>query len=210
MRKPKMDLFFAPMACSLAARIALYEAGLEAAFHRVQLGAKTLEDGSDFRAIAPKGQVPALRTADGKMVTEVPAVLQYIADQAPEGVLAPRVGSDDRFELQSWLNFVATEVHKQIFWTTFSPDTPPEAKAFARTLIPARLALANARLAGRTYLVGETFTVADAYLVWALLLMQRLGADFAAVPHVAAYLDRCLQRPAVGRAVGDEARLMAA
>jgi glutathione S-transferase len=205
-----MDLFFAPMACSLASRISLYEAGLDANFRRVQLATKTLEDGSDFRAVSTKGQVPALRADDGRVLTEGPAVLQFIADQKPESQLAPPPGSFERYELQGWLTYIGTEIHKQVFWTIFSPDTPAEAKAFARSLIPAKLAYLEGQWAGRPFLTGDRFTVADAYLVWALMLMQRLGADFADYPATGQYLARCMGRVSVQTAVADESALLAA
>lgn len=205
-----LELYFSPMACSLASRIALYESGLPATFRRVTLATKEVENGGDLRDISPKGQVPALRLADGQVLTEGAAVLQYIADQAPASGLAPPNGAFARYELQSWLGFIGTEIHKQVFWTLFSPNTQPEAKAFVRTLLPAKLDYLEQRLAGRDFLLGANFTVADAYLTWALLLMQRIGVDFSAWPAVDAFLKRCLARPQVARAVGEEAALLAA
>ena len=204
-----MDLYFAPMACSLASRMVAYETGAAMGFHRVQLATKTVEGGADYLAISPKGQVPALRLEGGRILTETPAILQFIADQAPDSGLAPPAGSAARYELQIWLNYVGTELHKQILWTTFSPDTPPEAKTFVRGLIPARLAYLEAHLTGREYLVGDSFTAADAYLLWVMLLFQRLGVDFSGSPNVGAFVGRCMSREAVGRAVADEAALLA-
>jgi glutathione S-transferase len=205
-----VELFFAPMACSLASRISLYEAGLDASFRRVQLASKTLEDGADFKAISPKGQVPALRIGDGRVLTEGPAVLQYIADRKPESGLAPPPASLERYELQAWLTYIGTEIHKQVFWTVFAPNTPAEAKAFARSLIPEKLNGLEGQWAGRPFLLGERFSVADAYLVWALMVMQRLGANLAEWPATKAYFDRCMARDAVQRAVADETALLAA
>lgn len=205
-----MDLYFAPMACSLASRIAAYESGADVRFHRVQLATKTVEGGADYREISPKGQVPTLRLEGGSSLTETPAILQFIADQRPDLGLAPPQGTFERFELQMWLNYVGTELHKQILWTTFAPDTPAEAKAYVRTLIPVRLAFVEGHLTKRAFLLSDRFTVADAYLLWVLLLFQRLGIDFGDWPNSQAYVARCMERDAVRRAVGDETALLAA
>lgn len=205
-----MDLYFAPMACSLASRIAAYESGADMRFHRVQLASKTVEGGADYREISPKGQVPMLRLEGGSRLTETPAILQFIADQRPDLGLAPPHGALARYELQMWLNYVGTELHKQILWTTFAPDTPAEAKAYVRTLIPLRLAYIEGQLARRAYLLGDRFTVADAYLLWVLMLFQRLGVDFGDCPTVGAYIARCMERDAVRRAVEEEMALLAA
>ncbi len=205
-----MDLYFAPMACSLASRIAAYESGADMRFHRVQLATKTVEGGADYLNMSPKGQVPMLRLKGGGSLTETPAILQFIADQRPDLGLAPPPGALERYELQMWLNYVGTELHKQILWTTFAPDTPAEAKAYVRTLIPVRLAFVESHLTGRAYLLGDRFTVADAYLLWVFLLLQRLGVDFGDWPNTGAYVARCMERDAVSRAVGDEAALFGA
>jgi glutathione S-transferase len=205
-----LDLYFAPLSCSLASRIALYEAGMDARFHQVALATKQLPDGSDYRAINPKGQVPALRTDEGAILTEGPAVLQYIADRAPDGGLAPPSGTFARAQLQQWLNYIGTELHKAVFYMMFRPDTPPEMKAFARnTLLPERLVYLETHLAGRETLL-DTFSVADAYLVTVLGWVKHIGVDLAAYPAVAAYDARMLARPALARAVAEEAALRAA
>jgi glutathione S-transferase len=204
-----MDLYFAPMSCSLASRIALYEAGLPANFHQVTLMTKKLTDGRDYLAINPKGQVPALRV-DGEILTEGPAVLQYIADRAPAGSLAPASGTPARYKLQQWLNYISTEVHKAVFYAMFNPASPPEAKAFARdVLLPQRYALLSDHLKDREYLL-DSFTVADAYLVTTLNWARPAGVDIAKWPVLAAYHQRIAARPAVAKAMGEELALRAA
>lgn len=202
-----MDLYFAPLSCSLATRIALHELGRPAGFHQVTLSTKTLADGSDYLAINPKGQVPALRLDDGTILTEGPAVLQYVADLDPARGLAPPAGSLERYQLQQWLNYIATEVHKAVFYMLFNPACPPEGKAFARdVLAPARYDLLSRHLEGRDFLLGG-FSVADAYLVTTLNWAAPGGIDLKRWPVLAAYRERLLQRPAVARAVGEELAL---
>ncbi|WP_293676166.1 glutathione S-transferase N-terminal domain-containing protein [uncultured Phenylobacterium sp.] len=202
-----MDLYFAPLSCSLATRIAIYEAGLPARFHQVTLSTKTLADGQDYLAVNPKGQVPALRTDGGEILTEGPAILQYVADLAPDSGLAPVAGELDRYRLQQWLNYIATEVHKGIFYTLFNPATPVEAKGFARdALLPPRYAYLSAHLAEREHLL-DGFTVADAYLFTTLNWAAPAGVDLSDWPVLQAYRERLLGRPAVARAVSEEAAL---
>jgi glutathione S-transferase len=205
-----MDLYFSPMACSLAARIALYEADIPASFRNVELDSKQIEGGGDLRALSMKGLVPVLIADDGAMLTENVSVLQYIADLNPAAALAPAWNTPDRYALQSWLSYVATELHKQVLWVIFAPAPPEATKAFVKTLIPAKLAFLDAHLTGRTALVGDSFTVADAYLIWALALFRFVGADIDAHRAVAAYEKRMLARAAVSRAFSEERRLFAA
>ena len=205
-----MQLYFAPLACSLATRIAIYEAGLPAAFFQVTLSTKTLADGSDYWAINPKGQVPTLRTADGRLLTEGPAVLQYVADLAPDSGLAPPAGTAERTALQMWLNYIATEVHKAVFYMTFNPASPAETRQFVReTLLPVRYAYLSSHLADRGYLLDQ-FTVADAYLVTSLHWAEPAGIVLSDWPVLAAYRARMMLRPAVARAVEEELALRAA
>jgi glutathione S-transferase len=139
MMETGMDLYFAPLSCSMASRIAFYEAGINAKFHQVVLSTKQLTTGESYLEINPKGQVPALRTPDGIILTEGPAVLQFIADQAPASGLAPPAGTMARYSLQQWLNYLSTEVHKAVFYMMFNPASPNDVKAFARdVLLPAR------------------------------------------------------------------------
>ncbi len=202
-----MDLYFAPLSCSLATRIALYESGQSANFHEVELDTKRLKAGGDYLAINPKGQVPALRTDDGGLLTEGPAVLQYVADRAPEAGLAPAPGERDRYELQLWLNYVATELHKGVFYFLFNPASPPETKAFVRdVLLPSRYTHVSRHLDGREFLL-DRFSVADAYLVASLNWAEPGGVDLGRWPVLAAYHRRLLDRPAVARAFGEELAL---
>lgn len=203
-----MDLYFAPLSCSLATRIALYESGQPAGFHQVTLASKTLTaDGADYLAINPKGQVPALRTDDGQILTEGPAILQYVADRKPEAGLAPPAGSFERAQLQQWLNYIGSEIHKAVFYMCFNPASPPEVKAFVKdTLLPARYAFLSKHLEGREYLL-DRFTVADAYLVTTLNWAAPAGIDLSQWPVLQAYHARHVQRPAVARAMGEELAL---
>lgn len=206
-----MDLYFAPLSCSLATRIALYESGQVATFHQVLLATKRTAAGEDYLAINPKGQVPALRTAEGRFLTEGAAILQYVADQAPASGLAPQAGSFERYELQQWLSYISTEVHKQVFYVIFNPAMPAEAKAFARDVaLPVRYDYLSRHLQDRDFLLGQTFTVADAYLVTSLNWAAPAGVDLAKWPVLAAYRDRLCNRPAIGRAIGEEMALRAA
>lgn len=203
-----LDLYFSPLACSLAARIALREAGLEARYHRVDLDSKTLtEDGSDYRAIAPKGKVPALRLEDGSLLTENVAVLHCIADRSPSLRSPDGADAASAYRLAEWLGFVATELHKGFLHPTFAPDSPAEMRRHVRMNVAGALANVDASLADRTWLLGDAFSVADAYLAWALVLTRHLGVDFSPWPALAAYLGRALARPSVHEALAIERRL---
>jgi len=200
-----MDLYFSPMTCSLATRISLYELDEPAAFHLVNLRTKQLADGQDYLQINPKGQVPALRTREGVLLTEVPAVLQYVADLKPERGLAPKAGTLERYQLQQWLNYVATELHKQIFYTIFSPQWPDEAKMYVREQVaPARYDFLSKHLGGRQFLLDSGFTVADAYLVTTLTWCAAAGIDLGRWPVMQGYLDLLKARPNVARAMKEE------
>lgn len=203
-----MDLYFAPLSCSLATRIALYESGQTAGFHEVRLSTKRTTAGADYLAINPKGQVPALVCDDGEVLNEGVAILQYVADRAPDTGLTPPAGAFARYRLQQWLNYIAAEIHKQVFYLPFNPATPAEAKAWARdAALPPRFDHLSAHLAERPYLVGDRFTVADAYLVTALNWVAPAGLDLGRWPVLAAWHATQLQRPAVARAVAEECAL---
>jgi glutathione S-transferase len=203
-----LDLYFSPLACSLAARIALGEAGLEARYHRVDLGSKTLtEDGGDYRAIAPKGKIPALRLEDGSVLTENVAVLQCLADRWAEARPAPAADAASAYRQTEWLGFVSTELHKGFLYPTFAPESPEETRRHVRANVGAALAHVDASLADRPWLLGDAFSVADAYLVWALVLTRHLGIDFAPWPALASYLERALARPSVAAALAIERAL---
>ncbi|MCF4165785.1 glutathione transferase GstA [Zavarzinia compransoris] len=203
-----MDLYFCPMTCSLATRIALYESGQDARFHQVALSDKTIVGGGDYLAVNPKGQVPALRLDDGHLLTEGPAILQYVADRAPDSKLAPSAGSLARYEVQAWLNYVAAEVHKQVFYVIFSPESPEAARDHARTVLaPRRFGHLQSRLADREFLATDDFSVADAYLTTTLNWTRNAGIDLKPWPAVTAYHKRMTARPAVARAIAEEMAL---
>lgn len=206
-----MDLYFSPMACSIATRIALHETGLgdKTGFHRVTLSTKTLDDGSDYCAANPKGQVPALRLDNGEILTEGTAVLQYVADLAPESGLAPANGTFERYRLQEWLNFVGTELHKQVLAVIFNPHSPVEAKTFAREQVaPGKFEVLAKALQGKDFLVGGRFTVADAYAFFVLSLCGHTGIDLGKWPALQRYFKALSQRPSIARAVSEEMALM--
>lgn len=202
-----LQLYFWPMACSLASRIALMEAGIEARYNLVHLWTKkVLDDDSDFLAVSPKGAVPVLALENGERLTENVAVLQYIADLKPELGLAPPAGDPDRYRLQEWLSFVGSEIHKAFLFPTFWYKDDA-AKAAARERIGKNVSIAAEHLADRPYLVGKRFTVADAYLAWALMLLRRGGVEVGDWPSLSDYLARMQARPAVKAAVDTEMAL---
>lgn len=202
-----LQLYFSPMACSLASRVALMEADLDAHYHQVHLATKKVaEDDGDFRGISSKGAVPVLVLDNGERLTESAAVLQYIADLKPERGLAPPPGDPDRYRLQEWLSFVGAEIHKAFLFPTFwYKDDGSLAKPRAR--ITQTLSVPSAHLADREFLVGQRFTVADAHLTWALLLLRPAGVDIAQWPSLSAYLERMQARPAVRDAIATEMAL---
>ena len=199
-----MDLYFSPLACSMATRIAFYEAGLDGGFIAVDTRARRIADGSDFLAVNHMGQVPVLRTDSGELLTENPVVLQYVADQKPESGLAPR-GGMERYRLQQWLNFVTSELHKVVFVPLLDPAMPDAGKAYARQKAEQRLAYLNAELEGREFLL-DRFTIADAYLTTVLNWAKYTGIDLAKWPAVKSYMDRMYQRPSVVKALAEETR----
>lgn len=201
-----MELFFAPLSCSMATRIALYETGQQADFTQVTLSTKKTADGRDYWGINPTGQVPALMTDDIGILAEGPAVLQYVADKAPAAGLAPAAGTPDRYKLQQWLNYISTEVHKAVFATIFNPATPPEAKEYARKAVAQRYDRLSKHLEGRDFLL-DRFSVADAYLITTLGWADPAGIDLKPWPALVAYRDRLRQRPSVAKAIAEEMKI---
>jgi len=197
-----MDLYFAPLACSLATRIALYEIDRPANFICVDRLAGKLEDGSDYHQLNAMGQVPMLRTDTGERLTETAAILQYVADLDEEGRLAPKSGLE-RYRLQQWLNFIASELHKALFYPQFSPDSNDGAKSFSRKLLDKRFDYLDRHLTGRDFLLDH-FTVADAYLATVLGWTRPVGIDLGQWPAIKDYFTRMRARPAVARAVAEE------
>jgi glutathione S-transferase len=200
-----MELYFSPLACSMATRIALYEAGGDAEYTQVDTKAKRLADGSDFLPVNAMGQVPVLRTDDGTLLTENPVILQYVADRHPGSGLAPQ-GGLARYDLQRWLNFITTELHKVVFIPLLDASAPEGAKAYARDKAPLRFAYLEHHLEGRDYLL-DRFTVADAYLVTVLNWGRASGIDLTKWPSLLAYFKRMLDRPSVAKALGEELAL---
>jgi glutathione S-transferase len=202
-----LQLYFYPMACSLASRIALMEAGIEARYRLAHIwNKKVLDDDSDFLAVSSKGAVPVLVLENGEPLTETAAVLQYIADLRPETKLAPSPRDPDRYRLQEWLSFIGTELHKAFLFPTFWYKDDAS-KASARERIGQSVSVVAAHLANREYLIGDRFTVADAHLVWALLLLGHARVDLAPWPQLVAYRDRIQARPQVKAAIGIEMAL---
>ena len=204
-----MKLYYSPGACSLSPHIALLEAGLPYDLVKVDLRAKKLENGDDFLKVNPKGQVPALALDDGKLITEGPVIVQMIADKAGKG-LAPARDSAERYELLELLNFITTELHKNL-GPQFSPVLADDAKAFFKDRAMGKFKYLETRLAGRDYLMGKEFTVADGYLFTMLMwATDRLGFDLSSLPNLAAYKARVGARPKVKEAMQKEGLLKAA
>mgnify|MGYP003515414934 FL=1 len=180
----------------MASHIALHESGLKHDIAKVDLRSKTLADGSDYRQICPQGYVPALQLKNGELLSEGPAILQYIADQAPAANLAPANGSFSRYRLQSTLNYIATEIHKN-FSPLFDPTASADAKASAVTRLNARFPQFDQLLAAQNYLVGDYFTVADAYLFTVLGWARMVKFDLSPFANLLAYKDRIATRPSV-------------
>jgi glutathione S-transferase len=206
-----MKLYFSPMTCSLATRITLCEAGLDSSvdFQRVDLATKTLADGSSYLEVSPKGAVAGLVTDDGRLLTENAAILQYVADLAPQTGLAPAAGTFERYQVQEWLSYVGTELHKHIFYSIFNPISPEAVRDYARSqAAPPRFDYLNQHLSQREFLVGDHFTVADSYLVTVLNWVEKAGLDLKAWPAIAAYRRLHNQRPGVQRATQTEMALL--
>jgi glutathione S-transferase len=191
-----MKLYYSPGACSLSPHIALHEAGLT--FEAIAAPTKThkLADGTDYYTINPLGYVPFLTLDDGKTLHEGPAIVQYIADQAPAKKLAPANGTYERYKLQEWLTFIGTELHKT-FSPLFTPGTPEETKTAALDKLKNRLKWVDGELAGKQYLMGDDYSVADGYLFTVTNWGQYVGLDLAPFANVVAYRARVGARPAV-------------
>ena len=195
-----MKLYYSPGACSLSPQIVLQESGL--AYEPVLASTKThqLADGTDYYTINPLGYVPLLELDNGARLHEGPAIIQYIADQVPEKNLAPANGSFERYKLQEWLNFIGTEVHKG-FGPLFKPTTPESYKPIALEALTKRLQWVDGQLAGKSYLLGEQFSVADAYLYTVSRWAGFVGLDLSGMANILAFQQRMAQRPAVQAAL---------
>ncbi|MGE3897676.1 MAG: glutathione transferase GstA [Variibacter sp.] len=204
-----MKLYYSPGACSLSPHIVACEAGLKIDLEKVDGKAKKTEKGTDFWHVNAKGQVPVLEIEDGELLTEGPAIVQYLADQAPAAKLIPQAGSKERYRVLEWLNFVTSEIHKS-FSPLFKPNTPDAYKAIVKDNLAARFAYIDKQLAGKKYLLGDQFTVADAYLYTVLRWSSLHHIDLAKYPNIAAFMTRVGDRPKVKEALQQEGLLKAA
>ena len=201
-----MKLYFSPGACSLCPHIILQEAGLPFTTEKVNIRTKLTASGADFNAINRKGYVPALELDNGTILTEGPAIVQYIADQAPEKQLTPARGSAEHYQMLEWLNFIGTEIHKN-YSPLFNTAASDDAKAGARAMLARRFTFVAGHLDGRDYLVGERFSVADAYLFTVANWAAVVQLDLSPFPALQAYQARIAARPAVQQAMRDEGLL---
>lgn len=191
-----MELFYALGACSLAPHIVAREAGLPIDLVKVDLGKKKTASGEDYLAINPKGYVPAVRLDDGEVMTEAAMLVQYLADRNPSSGLAPAFGTKERYKLMEWLTFISSELHKG-FGPLWYPTTPQETKDAAKAKLATRFAWVDKQLEGRSYLMGDTFTAADAYAFTILNWAGMLSVDLSAYPNIQAFMTRVAARPAV-------------
>ena len=198
-----MKLYFAPGACSLSPHIALLESGLAFTTEQVDLRSKTTASGADFTAINPRGYVPALELDDGRVLTEGPAIVQYIASLAPAKQLVPAPHSIEHYQLLERLNFISTEIHKG-FTPLFNPAAGADAKAAARAQLDKRFGHAASLLEGHDYLVGDRFSVADGYLFVMLSWTEKMDISLEQWPALLAFKARIGARPAVRQAMQDE------
>jgi len=201
-----MKLYFSQGACSLSPHIVMHEAGL--AFEAIPAPTKThqLPDGTDFYTINPLGYVPYLTLDDGRSLHEGPAIVQYLADLVPEKKLAPANGTFERYKLQEWLTFIGTELHKS-FSPLFNPAAPAETKEQSKQSLAKRLAWVDSELAGKDYLLGDQFTVADAYLFTVTNWARIVKVDISTFANLLAYRTRVSERPGVQAAMRAEGLL---
>lgn len=201
-----MKLYYSPGACSLAPHIVMHEAGYTFDIEKVDVPTKKTASGGDYWKINPKGYVPALQLDDGAVLTEVAVICQYLADQKPAAGLAPAAGTMARYQLMEWLNFVATEVHKSI-GALFNPKMTPEMKTVQLGVIERRLNALEKMMTGRQYLMGDAFSVADAYLFTVINWSRIHKIDLAQWPNIQAFMARVAARPKVQAAMQAEGLL---
>ncbi len=198
-----MKLYYAPGACSISPHIALCEAGIAHQIEKVDLKAKKTESGADYLAINAKGYIPALQLDNGEVLVEGVAIVQYIADQKPESGLAPKAGTMERYRLMEWLTFISSELHKA-FSPLFNPAMPDEAKKIFRARLAQRFAYVDEQLAGKNYLMGANFSVADGYLYNITRWAKRVELDLSGCHNIAAFVTRVEARPKVVEALKAE------
>lgn len=201
-----MKLYYSPAACSLSPHIVLRETGLPFELVQVNIPQQQTVDGADYRKINPKGQVPALLLDDGQLITEGPVIVQYLAEHAPAKKLLAPAGSTERYQTQEWLNFICSEMHKN-FGLIFKYSAVAGLKEVLVDAIVQRIALVEQHLQGREYLVGDSFTVADAYLFTVLTWCQFVGIELTGSPAVIAFNARVGARPGVREALRAEGLL---
>jgi glutathione S-transferase len=198
-----MKLYYAPGACSLSPHIVLRESGLPFDLEQVDNKEKKTKSGQNFWDVNPKGQVPVLELDEGGRLTEGPVIVQYLADKKPGSGLAPACGTPDRYRVQEWLNFTTSELHKS-FGPIFRPTTPEEYKKISKENLGKRFDWLDKQLADRQYLMGDKFTIADAYLFTVLRWSPRIEIDLGRWPNLKAYVDRVAARPKVREALQAE------
>jgi glutathione S-transferase len=198
-----MKLYYASGACSLSPHIVSREAGISLDFEQVDNREKKTKSGKDYWSINPKGQVPVLELDNGERLTEGPVIVQYLADQKPGSGLLPPPGTIDRYRVQEWLNFVTSELHKT-YGPIFRPTTPEEYKKISKENLGKRFDWIDQQLAGKQYLMGDKFTVADAYLFTVLRWSPRIELDVSKWPNIKAYMERVAARPKVQEALKAE------
>jgi glutathione S-transferase len=198
-----MKLFYTPGTCSHAPHILLREAGLGFTLEKVDLATKKTESGADFTAINPNGYVPALQLDSGEILTEGPAIDQYIADLVPAKGLAPANGTPARYKLQSWLNFISTELHKQ-FGPLFNKATPDEYKKMLLDKIKGRFDTINAHLAKQSFLLGDSFSAPDAYLYTVVNWAKYFDIGLDTWPALKSFMERVAARPSAQAAAKAE------
>ncbi len=198
-----MKLYYSPGACSLSPHIVAREAGIPLTLVKTDTKTKRIESGADFLAINPKGYVPALELDNGEVLTEGPAIVQYLADRKPESGLAPAHGTRERYRLQEMLGYINSEIHKT-YSPLFKPDTPDATRAERKEYLRKRYALIEDILAKRTWLLGDHFTVADAYLFTVTSWAKHVELDLSAFKALNAFQQRVAARPAVQAAMQEE------
>lgn len=198
-----MKLFYKPGACSLASHITLRESGKDFTLDGVDLMKKRLENGDDFFAVNPKGQVPALLLDDGTLLTEGVAIMQYLADRVPDRQLLAPTSSLSRYKTIEWLNYIATELHKG-FTPLFRPDTPEDFKPTVRALLEKKMQYVNDSLKDNQWICGPRFSIADAYLFTVLRWAYAVKLNMAGLSNIDAYMARMAERPAVAAALKAE------
>jgi glutathione S-transferase len=201
-----MKLYYSPGACSLSPHIVLLEAGLPFTLEKVDFKTKKTAAGVDFLTVNSKGFVPALQFDDGRVLTEGPAIVQYLADQKPDSGLAPRAGTFERYQLMEILNYITSELHKS-YGPLFNPKISADWKASTLSNLDKKFTWLSGRLGNKNYLLGDNFTVADAYLFTVLSWSAHVAIDLAPWPVLTAYQSRIAQRPKVQQALKEEGLL---